>query len=474
MYLKLKANIALMRAFMPQFDNNATKEAHPMDFEKINMLLLDKDYSALKNELRNAQPADIADFLNELDEKQALLIFRLLPKEMAADVFAYLSVERQAELSDLVNEKELSEIIADLYFDDKVDFLEEMPANVVKKILKNTSEVERKLINQFLMYPDNSAGSLMTIEFVDLKKEMLAGDALERVRKTAPDKETIYTCYVIDAARHLEGTLSLKDLVLAPVDKKVGDIMQKDPIYVTTHDDQEGVADIFKKYDLLAVPVVDNERRLVGIITIDDIVDVIEKENTEDFYKMAAIQPTEEEYINAGVFTLARKRIVWLLVLMVSATFSGYIIRSFEATLQSLVALAAFIPMLMDTGGNAGSQASTLVIRSIVLGEVEFKDLLKVIWKEIRVSALVGAFLAAINFLRIYFLERYTLSIALTVSLTLVFTVIIAKIVGGVLPLVAKKLRVDPAIMASPLITTIVDGVALIIYFYFAKRILLI
>ena len=439
-----------------------------MDFEKVCRLVNDKNYSSLKSELVKAQPYDIAEFLDSLEEKQALLVFRLLPKEVAVNVFAHLSKERQAEFSELASEKELADIVSDLYFDDKIDFLEEMPANVVKKILKNTSAVERRLINQFLMYPDYSAGSLMTIEFVDLKKQMRVGDALEKIRRTAPDKETIYTCYVIDAERHLEGIVSLKEFVLATVDKTLEEIMHKEPIFVNTHDDQEYIADIFKNYDLLAVPVVDNEHRLVGIITIDDIVDVIEEENTEDFYKMAAVQPSDEEYINAGVLTLAKKRIVWLMVLMISASFTGYIIRHFEAALQSVVVLAAFIPMLMDTGGNAGAQASTLVIRSIVLGEVDSKDIFKVIWKEMRISALVGVILSALNFVRIYFLEKYPLSIALTVSVTLVFTIIIAKIIGGILPIIAKKVNLDPAIMASPLITTIVDAVALIIYFYFA------
>ncbi len=444
-----------------------------MDFILLNQLISEKSYSLLKSELKNALPADIANFLDSTDEKQALLVFRLLPKEIAAEVFAYLSVERQANLSELVNENELSDIISELYFDDKIDLLEEMPANVVKKILKNTSDVERKMINQFLMYPDYSAGSLMTIEFVDLKKEMLVSEALESIRKTGPDKETIYTCYIMDAGRHLEGTLSLKELVLSPVDKKIEDIMYIDPIFVNTHDDQEFIADIFKKYDLLAVPVVDNEQRLVGIITIDDIVDVIEEETTEDIYRMAAIQPTDEEYINAGIFKLASKRIMWLLILMISATFTGHIVRSFEDTLKAVVVLTAFIPMLMDTGGNAGSQSSTIVIRSLVLGEVSYKDIFKVIWKEIRISLLVGIALASVNFLRIYLLERYSLAIAATVSLTLLFTVIVAKITGGVLPLIAKKFKLDPAIMASPIITTIVDAIALIIYFYLAELFIL-
>jgi magnesium transporter len=439
-----------------------------MDFDKVNKLLLEKNYPALKIELENIQAADIAEFLEGLEEKQALLLFRLLSKETAVQVFSYLSVEKQVELCSIVNEKELSDILKDLYFDDKIDLLEEMPANVVKKILRNTSEVERKLINQFLMYPEYSAGSLMTIEFVDLKKEMLVKDALERIRKTALDKETIYTCYVMDEERHLEGIVSLKDLVLSPPDKKVGEIMYTDPISVSTHDDQEYIADIFKKYDLLAVPVIDNEHRLVGIITVDDIVDVIEEETTEDFHRMAAVQPIEGEYLDIGVLTLARKRLPWLLVLMVSATFAGYIIRNFEEALKSVIVLAAFIPMLMDTGGNAGAQASTLVIRSIVLGEIEFKDTLKVIWKEIRISLVLGIILASVNFLRLVFLEHQAIPVSLTVSITLLLTVIIAKVIGGSLPLFAKKLKLDPAIMASPLITTIVDTVTLAIYFYLA------
>ncbi|MFO7636917.1 MAG: magnesium transporter, partial [Clostridia bacterium] len=389
-----------------------------MDFDKVKELMDNKSYSQLRSVLETAQPVDVAEYIDILEEKQALLVFRLLPKEIAADVFSYLSSERQLEISDLVNEKELADIISDLYFDDKVDFLEEMPAYVVKKILKNTTDVERKMINQFLMYPDFSAGSLMTIEYIDLKKEMLIGEALDRIRRTAPDKETIYTCYVIDAARHLQGIISLKDIVLAPVEKKVGDIMKRDPIFVRTHDDQEYTADIFKKYDLLALPVVDNEQRLVGIITIDDIVDVIEKETTEDFYKMAAVQHTDEEYISASIFTLAKKRILWLLILMISAIFTGYILRHHEHTLAQMIALVAFIPMLMDTGGNAGAQASTLVIRSLVLNEITTKDFIKVVWKEIRVSFLVGIGLGALNFLRIFFFESSGFGIALVVAIT--------------------------------------------------------
>jgi magnesium transporter len=439
-----------------------------MDFERTMQLLNEKKYNIIKSELGNYQTADIAEFIEELEEKQALVFFRLLPKEIASEVFSYLSVDRQAEISALANEKELANIVADLYFDDKVDYLEEMPAYVVKKILRNTSEAERKLINQFLAYPENSAGSLMTIEFVDIKKELTVSEVLDKIRKTGPNKETIYTCYVTDSWRHLLGTISLKELVLADVNTKIEDIMHTGPIYVNTHDDQEDIADTFKKYDLLAIPVVDNENRLVGIITIDDIVDVIEEENTEDFYKMAAVAPSDEEYINTGVLALSRKRIIWLLVLMISATFTGYIIKSFESTLSSVIALSAFIPMLMNTGGNAGSQASAIVIRSIVLGELSFKDIFKVFWKELRISLLVGSVLGFLNFIRIFFLERYSFPIALTVSATMLFTVVIAKVIGGMLPIIAKKLRLDPAIMSTPIISTIVDAVTLIIYFYFA------
>ena len=443
-----------------------------MNFDIIYALLQEKKYQQIRDFFKTAQVADIAEFLDELDPKTALLLFRLLPKEIAADVFSYLSPDQQSEISMLVNERELTVILDDLYFDDKIDFLEEMPANVVKRILKNASETERRLINQFLNYPENSAGSLMTIELVDLKKEMMVPDALNRIRSTAPDKETIYTCYAIDAQRHLEGTVSLKDLVLAGQDKRVADIMQKDPICVHTHEDQEDIADLFKKYDLLSVPVVDQESRLVGIITIDDVVDVIERENTEDFHRMAALQPSTEDYLSAGIFSLARKRIAWLMILMVSATFTGYIIEHYEIALQSAVALAIFIPMLMDTGGNAGAQASTLVIRSIALGEVAIEDIFRVIWKEIRVSVLVGTVMAVINFLRILYINQMEVGIALTVSITLLLTVVMAKVIGGILPLLAKQIKVDPAIMASPLITTIVDALALIIYFSLAVRLM--
>lgn len=440
--------------------------------KKILELIDNKKISVIKEELKDLRPVDIAEILDILNEVNGLLVFRLLSKKVATEVFAHLSTEKQMQISMLVREDELKHIIENLYFDDMIDYLEEMPANVVKKILKNTNEVERQLINQFLNYPDNSAGSLMTIEYVDLKANMTIGEALHKIQQTAPNKETIYTCYVTNYLRKMEGIISLKDLVLASLDQKVGVIMKRDWISVKTHDDQEQIASLFKKYDLLSMPVVDQENRLVGIITIDDVVDVIDEENTEDFHKMAAIQPSDEAYLEAGIFNLAKKRILWLLILMFSATFTGYIIRQYEDILQSIVTLAAFIPMLMGTGGNAGAQSASLVIRGIALGDLELKDFLKIIWRELRVSLIVGLGLAIINFLRIVYLEKSSPEIGLIVSLTLIVTITLAKIMGGILPLLAKCLGIDPAIMASPLISTIVDAITLVAYFSIAGTIL--
>lgn len=347
-----------------------------------------------------------------------------------------------------------------------------MPANIVKKILKNANENTRKLINQLLKYPENSAGSIMTIEYVDLKKEMTVKQALEHIRKTGVDKETIDVCYVIDNNRKLEGSIPIRKLILNNEDVIVADVMDINVIAVNTHVDQEEIASLFKKYDLVAMPVVDNENRLVGIITIDDVVDVIEQENTEDFQKMAAIAPSEEEYLKSNVMMLAKHRILWLLVLMVSATFTGRVIMRYEALLQSVVALTAFIPMLMDTGGNAGSQAATLIIRGLALGEIKLNDILKIIWKEFRVSVLVGIALAGVNFIRLYFIEKTSIMITTTVCISLIVTVILAKVIGGMLPVAAKSLKLDPAIMASPLITTIVDAMSLIAYFTIATWLL--
>ncbi|HHX77220.1 MAG TPA: magnesium transporter [Firmicutes bacterium] len=427
-----------------------------------------------RNKIVELNEVDIARLLENLEEDKALMIFRLLPKDLAVSVFSYMTSAQQEFIIASIADREIRNIVDNLFLDDTVDLLEEMPANIVKKILKNTSEGRRKLINQFLKYPENSAGSLMTIEFVDLKKEMTVKEALEHIRETGIDKETLDICYVIDQSRILEGVIPLRKLVLGEESAIIDDIMDTNIITIRTHDDQEEIASLFKKYDLLAVPVVDNERRLVGIITIDDIVDIIEEENTEDFQKMAAMAPLAEEYLETNIFVLAKHRIIWLLILMVSATFTGNIIRKYEEVLSSVVLLAAFIPMLMDTGGNAGSQSATLIIRGIALEEIGVKDLAKVIWKELRVSILVGLVLAAVNFVRIFYFERVDIRIALTVCISLFLTVVMAKIVGGALPILAKKIRLDPAIMASPLITTIVDAVALVAYFSIASRLLLI
>lgn len=435
---------------------------------RIIQLLQEKNFSLIKQKLRAIPPVDIAEIIDELNKKDSLLIFRLLPKNKAAKVFSYLSSDTQENLSVLAQERELKAIIEDLDFDDMIDYLEEMPANVVKKILKNTSEVERTLINQFLKYPADSAGSLMTIEYVSLKMDLTVEEALEHIRRIAVNKETIYTCFVTSSYKKMLGIVSLKDLILASPDQKVKEIMNKNYIGVNTHDDQEYIASLFKKYDFFSMPVVDNENRLVGIITIDDVVDVIDEENTEDFHKMAAMQPSDESYLEAGVFGLAKKRIIWLVILMFSATFTGYIIRQYEVLLESMVVLAAFIPMLMGTGGNAGAQSSSLVIRGIALGEVKMKDLFTVVWRELRVSFIVGLALAGLNFLRILYIEQNSMIIAAIVSLTLVITITSAKIMGGVLPLLAKSLGIDPAIMASPLISTIVDAISLVTYFSIA------
>jgi magnesium transporter len=433
--------------------------------EKIQRLIEQGKYADARKEMIGMNVVDIAQLFEETDQQKLIVMFRILPKDIAAGVFSYISYDLQKYIIESISDKEIANIIDELFLDDTIDFLEEMPSNIVKKVLKNTDEETRRLINQFLRYPEDSAGSMMTIEFVDLKKEMTVRQALHHIRETGVDKETINNCYVIDDNRILEGVISIRKLILSDESASVGDIMEKDVVYIHTHDDQEKIASLFKKYDFLSMPVVDNERRLVGIVTIDDIVDVIDRENTEDLQRMAAMQPTEEQYLKMNAFVLAKHRIAWLLILMISAAFTGRIIRRFDDVLQSVVVLASFIPMLMNTGGNAGSQSSTLAIRGLALGEISLGDAFKVLWKEIQVGILVGVVLSGVNFLRIYYLERVDLLISATVSITLLFTVVLAKIAGGLLPILAKKVKIDPAIMASPLITTIVDAVTLAIYF---------
>ena len=440
--------------------------------EQIKEYIQKNEFVSARKLIVEMNVVDIANTLEELEIDKLLIVFRLLPKEIAAEVFVYMSKEQQQLIIQGVADKEIKGILDELFLDDTIDIIEEMPANMVKKILKNTSHSKRELINQFLNYPENSAGSIMTIEYADLKKEMTVSKSLEHIKKIGVDKETINTCYVIDKHRKLEGTISLRKLILAEEDVPIEEIMDRNYISIQTNVDQEEIANLFKKYDLLAMPVVDNENRLVGIITIDDIVDIIEQENTEDFQKMAAINPSDQEYLKTNVLQLAKHRVVWLMVLMISATFTGSIIRRYESVLESVVILAAFIPMLMDTGGNAGSQSATLVIRGMALGEIKLKDTLKVFWKELRVSIIVGLSLASINFVRIYYFEKTDLRITITVCVSLFLTVVLAKVVGGILPIFAKKVKLDPAIMASPLITTIVDAVALMAYFSMAAWLL--
>lgn len=433
--------------------------------EQILELILQNKLTEARHELEDMNIVDIAQLFEEIEMHQMLKFFRILPKDIAADVFSYMPTELQAFIIQSITDFEIKHIIDDLFFDDTVDLIEEMPAVVVKKVLKNTDEQMRKLINQFLNYPEDSAGSIMTIEFVDLKKEMTVKQALAHIKKTGIDKETINTCYVIDSNRKLEGIVSIRRLILSEGDVLVEDIMNTDIIYIHTYDDQEKIAMLFKKYDLLSMPVVDNEIRLVGIITVDDVVDIIDQENTEDIHKMAALAPSEEEYLKTSVFRLAKNRIVWLLVLMISATITGNIISKFQNVLQTIVVLATYMPMLMNTSGNAGSQASTLTIRGLALGEVQAKDFLKILWKEFRVSMIVGLVLATVNFGRILIFDGVSVGIGLVVCTSLFFTVIIAKMVGSLLPIAAKQLKLDPAIMASPLISTICDAVSLTIYF---------
>ena len=440
--------------------------------ERIIELIDKKKWKDIRQEILSLNSVDTAELFKDLEDSEILILFRLLPKDIAAEVFSYLSGDDQMTIIKAITDKEVTYIMDELYFDDMIDFLEELPSNMVKKILKNTKEEKRNLINQFLNYPENSAGSLTTIEYVELKKQMSVKEAMASIKKIGIDKEIIYTCYVTDAQRKLEGITSLRKLVTSESESTIEKIMETDVIYVHTHDDQEDVAHLFKKYNFLALPVVDNEKRLIGIITIDDIVDVIDRESTEDFQKMAAMQPSEREYLKTSVFSLSKHRIPWLLGLMISATFTSSIIQHFENMLESVFILAAFIPMLMDTGGNAGTQSSTLVIRGMALGEIQSKDYFKVILKELRVSVIVGITLALANFLRIFLFQRADLKIIITVTITLFFTVVLAKFIGGILPMIARKLNLDPAIMASPLITTIVDTASLMVYFTLASWIL--
>jgi magnesium transporter len=444
-------------------------------FEVIGKMLDNNKFSAIKEMLSEMNIVDIAAMMEEMEPENQVRIFRLLPKQSSADVFSYLDSDIQGNIVDAITNTELKFLMEDMFLDDAVDFLEEVPANVVTRVLAHTSHETRNLINKFLQYPENSAGSIMTIEMVSFPESYTVKQAIDEIRKTALDKETIYTCYCTDGKRKLVGTVPLRRLIVSPEESIVKDIMYDDDqlIFVNTLDDQEDVAAIVKKYDLLSVPVVDKEKRLVGIITIDDIVDVIEEENTEDFEKMALLHPSEDQYLKTDVFTLFKNRIAWLLILMVSATFTGQIIEGFEDKLAMIAGLTGAIPMLMDTGGNCGSQVSTLVIRGLALGDVKISDYFKVLWKEIRVALLCGITLAVANYARMWIIKAVThsdvgSSTFIVVCLAMICAVIVSKAIGCTLPILAKLIHLDPALMAGPMLTTIVDAVTLLIYFWLA------
>ncbi|MCI8527538.1 MAG: magnesium transporter [Lachnospiraceae bacterium] len=443
-----------------------------MDLDELKRLLDGKKYTDIRQFLNDINEADIAALMEELTPEDMLKVYRILSKDLAADVFSYLEVDRQQAIINSLSDKEAATIIDNLWADDAVDFLEEMPANVVEKLLANARPDTRQAINQILRYPEDSAGSIMTVEYVSFKENLTVDQAIERIRKVGLDSETINICYVLDAQRKLVGTVALRYLLLSQGNEIIGDIMNENVIAINTLMDQEQAAAQFKKYDFTAMPVVDNENRLVGIITVDDIVDIIEEEVTEDMEKMAAILPSDKPYMKTTVGETYRKRIPWLLLLMVSATFTGAIISSFEEALSVYAALIAFIPMLMDTGGNAGGQASVTIIRGLSLGEITYHDVPKIMWKEVRVAALCGLTLAAANFGKLLLLDRVGPYVALTVCLTLVSAVLVAMLVGCLLPIAAKKLGFDPAVMASPFITTIVDALSLLLYFRFAMIIM--
>ena len=464
-------------------ENNEEQQA-AMDFEAIHErqtdelaeLLDRRDMKRLQQRLEDMQEFDVAEFLSGIGDNRMPMVFRLLSKETAADVFANFDSPEQEQIINSITDSELSAIIEELYVDDAVDMMEELPANVVKRVMRTATPETRRLINQYLNYPENSAGSIMTAEFVDLKKYMNVRESIARIRRIGEDKETIYTCFVTSADRKLEGIVTVKSLLLSEDDTVIEEIMDTNVIFATTTEDQESVAEKISDYDLMAIPVVDLEGRLVGIVTVDDVIDVMEAEATEDFEIMAAMTPSDKPYSRTSTWDMWKRRVPWLMFLMLSATFTSMIINSFEDALAVQAVLIGFIPMLMGTGGNSGAQASTAVIRSISLGDTEPEDVGRVIWKEFRVAILCGVTLAAVNFVKMLLVDRMllnndgvTLTVAAVVSLAIVLIVIFAKVVGSVLPIVAEKLGVDPAVMANPLISTITDAVSLLIYFEIAK-----
>ncbi len=453
-----------------------------MDFEEtletVTRLLDEKKLGDLHRMFHDMMPADIAELLGEFEGNDLMILFRMLPKELAADTFVLMDTDRMEELLRAFSDRELTALIEDMYLDDAVDVVEEMPANVAERILSRASQETRHEINALLKYPHDSAGSILTTEYIRLYPDMTVSAAFDVIRRNGIDKETVYTCYVTDRTRKLIGVVSVRTMLLSPMEAVIGDVMEQNVVSVGTLDDKEFVAGQLQKYDFLALPVVDSENRMIGIVTIDDAVDVIVEEYSEDLEIMAAITPTDKPYLKQSVFSIWKSRIPWLLLLMISATFTGMIISSFEEALAAQVALTAFIPMLMDTGGNSGSQSSVTVIRGISLDEIEFSDMFSVMWKELRISSLCGVSLAVATFIKIQLVDNLimrnevTLAVSAVVCLTLLFTVICAKLIGCMMPLLAKKLGFDPAVMASPFITTIVDAISLLLYFFFAKAML--
>ncbi len=432
--------------------------------DTVRELFEKKDFASLRRKLEDMEPADVAALIGKCDTEEALVLFRIIPKDLAADTFVEMEADMQRSFIEKFTDKEISEMIEELFLDDTVDIIEEMPANVVKRILSNASPETRSLINQLLNYPKDSAGSIMTTEFVELRAHMTVAEAFDRMRATGVDKETIYTCYVTDDGRRLIGVTTVKDMILGGNDAEIGELMETTIISAGTHMDKEDVVKLLDKYDFLAIPVVDTENRLVGIVTFDDAMDVLRDEDTEDMEIMAAITPSEKPYLKTSVFDIYFKRVPWLLLLMVSATVTSNILMRFEHALAAQAALIAYIPMIMDTGGNAGGQSSVTIIRGMSLGEIHMGDILRIIWKEARVAIMCGISLAVLNFGKMLVVDRVTPLVALAVCITLAMTVIVAKSIGCTLPILAKRIGFDPAVMASPFITTIVDAVALLIY----------
>lgn len=448
-----------------------------MDKELAVSLIKEKKFAQLKNELQEMNPADIAVLVEEMDdfdefgEKELTLLYRILPKELAAEVFSYMDSRMQMVLINAFSDKELRDVIDELFLDDTVDIIEEMPANVVSRILKNTDADTRKQINELLNYPKDSAGSVMTTEFVYLQKDSTVKEAFDQIRHIGVVKETVYTCYVTES-RKLVGVVTVLDMLVADYETRIEDIMETNVISVRTHDDQETAAQMLSKYDLAAIPVVDGENRIVGILTFDDAMDVIRDEDTEDIEKMAAMLPSEKPYMKTGIFSIYKQRIPWLMLLMISATFTGMILTHFESALAVVPVLTAFIPMLMDTGGNSGGQASVTIIRGLSLNEISFRDIFKVMWKELRVGMLCAVTIAVLVFAKVMLIDRKGVEIAAIVSATMFFVIVVAKLVGCTLPMLAKKIGFDPAVMASPFITTIVDALSLLVYFFIASSVL--